>query len=108
MKAKSSKLVSLCFAFAVGISLLSVAACSRQIALSEAGPAPPAGEATFVGRNHFVIYGLGQTARFNAGEICGGAEKVAAIDTQETFLDGVLGSLTLGLYAPRTYRVHCK
>ncbi|MDQ6961439.1 MAG: Bor family protein [Mariprofundaceae bacterium] len=55
----------------------------------------------------FFISGLGQEKQFNAATICGGADKVAKVEVELTFLDGFLGGLTLGIYTPRTARVYC-
>ena len=55
----------------------------------------------------FFISGIGQTQTMNAAEICGGAEKVAKVETQLSFWDGLLGGLTYGIYTPRQAMVYC-
>lgn len=55
----------------------------------------------------FFIAGIGQTQKMDAAAICGGASKVAAVESQTTFLDGVMGMLTWGIYTPRDARVYC-
>jgi len=38
---------------------------------------------------------------------CGGATP-SQFQAQTTFVDGLLGVITLGIYAPRSYRVWCR
>ena len=57
---------------------------------------------------HFFVWGIGQSKTIDAARICGGADKVARVETQETFVNVLLTSLTSGLYEPRQARVFCK
>ncbi len=81
----------------------SLSACSKQT-FTINGQYGMKGEDTV---SHFFIYGLGQDDEINAAAICGGANKVARVEAQQTFLNGLLGTLTYGLYSPRQYRVYC-
>ena len=36
----------------------------------------------------------------DAAKICGGAENVVKTETQQTFVNGLLGFITLGIYTP--------
>ena len=59
-------------------------------------------------RNHhpsFFVSGIGQTV--DAAKICGGAENVVKTETQQTFVNGLLGFITLGIYTPLEARVYC-
>jgi hypothetical protein len=56
---------------------------------------------------HFFISGLGQEKDMDAAQICGGADKVAMVQSHLTFLDGFLGTVTFGIYTPRSARVYC-
>ena len=38
---------------------------------------------------------------------CGGAENVIKTETQQTFVNGLLGFITLGIYTPLEARVYC-
>ena len=38
-------------------------------------------------------------------QICGGAENVVKTETQQTFVNGLLGFITLGIYTPLEARV---
>lgn len=55
----------------------------------------------------FFVSGLGQTQEMDAAEICGGADKVAKVESHLNFIDGFLGALTYGIYTPRTAKVYC-
>ncbi|USH04136.1 Bor family protein [Grimontia kaedaensis] len=56
----------------------------------------------------FFVSGIGQKKTVDAASVCGGAENVAKVEVQQTFLDGVLGFVTFGIYTPRDARVFCK
>jgi hypothetical protein len=56
----------------------------------------------------FFVSGIGQSKTINAAQICGGADRIAKVESQQTFLDGVLGMVTFGIYTPRDSRVFCK
>ena len=43
----------------------------------------------------------------DAAKICGGAENVVKQETQQTFVNGLLGFITLGIYTPLEARVYC-
>lgn len=57
--------------------------------------------------HHFFIHGLGQEKTVDAARICGGADKIVRTETQHTFMNGLMGFLTLGIYTPREARVYC-
>ena len=43
----------------------------------------------------------------DAAKICGGAENVVKTETQQTFVNGLLGFITLSIYTPLEARVYC-
>ena len=55
-------------------------------------------------RNHHPSFssvsGIGQKKTVSAAKICGGAENVVKTETQQTFVNGLLGFITLGIYTP--------
>ena len=55
----------------------------------------------------FFIYGMFQDDRIDAAGICGGADKVATVEAQLTFVNALLGAVSGGVYTPRQYRVYC-
>ncbi|MBY5990973.1 Bor family protein [Ferrimonas balearica] len=56
---------------------------------------------------HFFLWGLAGEERVNVTEVCG-ERTVAQMQSQQTFLDGVLGVVTLGIYAPHSVKVWCE
>ena len=55
--------------------------------------------------HHFFVSGIGQKKTVDAAKICGGAENVKT-ETQQTFVNGLLGFITLGIYTPLEARVY--
>ena len=53
----------------------------------------------------FFCSGIGQKKTVDAAKICGGAENVVKTETQQTFVNGLLGFITLGIYTPLEARV---
>ena len=47
--------------------------------------------------HHFFVSGIGQKKTVDAAKICGGAENVVKTETQQAFVNGLLGFITLGL-----------
>ncbi len=93
--------------YKLSIGLLFVAVttgCSTQsfIVNDQAGPTP-----TKEIMQPFFISGLGQTQEVDAAEVCNGAENVAKVETHMSFLDGLLGTLSSGVYTPRQATVYC-
>ena len=56
----------------------------------------------------FFVYGIGQEQTLNASTICGGSDKIIKVQTETTFLNGLLAALSYNIYAPRQVRVYCK
>ena len=50
---------------------------------------------------------FGQKKTVDAAKICGSAENVVKTETQQTFVNGLLGFITLGIYTPLEARVYC-
>ena len=57
--------------------------------------------------HHFFVSQIGQKKTVDAAKICGGAENVVKTETQQTFVNGLLGFITLGIYTPLEARVYC-
>ena len=58
--------------------------------------------------HHFFVSGIGQKKTVDAAKICGGAENVVKkTETQQTFVNGLLGFITLRIYTPLEARVYC-
>jgi hypothetical protein len=55
---------------------------------------------------NFFWWGLAGTAEINVGQVCGG-RSASRINTQHTFVNALLGVVTLGIYVPRTAFITC-
>ena len=61
------------------------------------------GSSSTKGNHHpsFLLFlELGKKKTVDAAKICGGAENVVKTETQQTFVNGLLGFITLGIYTP--------
>ncbi|MCD9495589.1 Bor family protein [Photobacterium carnosum] len=56
----------------------------------------------------FFVSGIGQHKTVDAAKLCGGADNVAKVEVQQTFVNGLLSVVTFGVYTPRQARVFCK
>ena len=57
--------------------------------------------------HHFFVSELGRRKTVDAAKICGGAENAVKTETQQTFVNGLFGFITLGIYTPLEARVYC-
>ena len=57
--------------------------------------------------HHFFVSGIRQKKTVDAAKICGGAENVVKTETQQTFVNGLLGFITLGICSPLEACVYC-
>ena len=55
----------------------------------------------------FFVSGLGQTQELNAAVVCGGTDKVAKVESHMSFVNGLLGVASFGIYTPRQAKVYC-
>lgn len=65
-------------------------------------PTPP----DYMESQSFFLWGLVGEARINVASICGD-RNVKQMQSQATFLDGLLRTITGGIYSPRTAFVWC-
>jgi hypothetical protein len=85
------------------ILVATLAACSTQTAYIN-------GQTGKLGKEDmqtFFVSGLGQTQTIDAAAVCGGANKVVKVERQTSFLNGLLGMLTSGIYTPYDAKVYC-
>ena len=64
------------------------------------------GSSSTKGNHHPSFLELGRRKTVDAAKICG-AENVVKTETQQTFVNGLLGFITLGIYTPLEVRVYC-
>ena len=85
---------------------LMTAGCAQQTFTVQNKPAAVAPKETIT--HHFFVSGIKGVAKtVDAAKICGGAENVVKTETQQTFVNGLLGFITLGIYTPLEARVYC-
>ena len=83
-----------------------ITGCAQQTLTVQNKPAAVAPKETIT--HHFFVSGIGQKKTVDAAKICGGAENVVKkTETQQTFVNGLLGFITLGIYTPLEARVYC-
>lgn len=101
---------------------LFVSACSKQTIVLDGNskemtrndvffseePFDPNMDASKKDTNNFFIWGIAQGKAINPAKTCGSVGRVAKIETQQTFLNGLLSAITFGIYSPRDVRVYCK
>ncbi|CAK7338287.1 unnamed protein product [Dovyalis caffra] len=87
---------------ATALALL-ITGCAQQTFTVQNKPAAVAPKETIT--HHFFVSGIGQKKTVDAAKICGGAENVVKTETQQTFVNGLLGFITLGIYTPLEARV---
>ena len=78
--------------------ILLITGCAQQTFTVQNKPAAVAPKETIT--HHFFVSGIGQKKTVDAAKICGGAENVVKTETQQTFVNGLLGFITLGIYTP--------
>ena len=88
---------------ATALALL-ITGCAQQTFTVQNKPAAVAPKETIT--HHFTVSGIGQKKTVG-DKICGGAENVVKTETQQTFVNGLLGFITLGIYTPLEARVYC-
>ena len=88
----------------IALALLLLSGCANQ-SFNMSGTAT--NNATQDKSQHFFVNGIGQKKAVNAAEVCGGADKVASVEVQQTFVNGFFSVITMGIYTPRSARVYC-
>ena len=63
-------------------------------------------EPTYEERKTFFFWGLVGEHRVDVQSICSG-KKPVQMQSQQTFTDGFLGIITLGIYSPHSVKVWC-
>ncbi len=105
------------------IFLIVLTGCQKQIFLyKDANKFNGNIDVSLSDTHHFVFYGIAQERIIDAPKICGGKDKVIAVETlfgSRDFLFGYLISLpfymalpfigpSIGGYMPRSYKVYCE
>ncbi len=98
MKLRAITFVVLSFIF-VGCQSVTISPDGRSSKVTT----PP----TYSKSEHFFLVGLIGKSNIDVNQVCGG-RKVVQMQSQQTFVDGLLGIITLGIYAPHTAKVWCE
>jgi Bor protein len=83
-------------------ALLLTTACYHQVVQTGATPGAQVVERPWTAT---WLFGLVPATEISTAAECPGG--VAVIETQQTFLNGLVGALTLGIYTPQTVRITC-
>lgn len=79
--------------------------CATQTGLiKKTAPTTP----TYTESQKFFVSGIGQEKTVDAAKICGGADKVAKVQSKLEPKDLFFGIITLGIYTPHTAKVYCQ
>src|SRR3954468_5461074 len=81
---------------------LLVSACFHQIVQTGRTPGPTVVEKPWVST---WIFGLVAAQPIDVRQQC--PNGVATVDTQESFANGLVGALTLGIYTPQSVKITC-
>ena len=81
---------------AITLALL-ITGCAQQTFTVQNKPAAVAPKETIT--HHFFVSGIGQKKTVDAAKICGN-EIFVKTETQQTFVNGLLGFITLSIYTP--------
>lgn len=81
---------------------LATAACYHQVVTTGRPAGTPVIEKPWTST---FLFGLVPASEINTAAKCPGG--VATVETQQTFVNGVVGVLTLGIYTPVSVRITC-
>lgn len=104
MSYKLKRISSLTLSLAFVLTVLSACAVQR-FHLAEGYE-----RANFVDERYqaFFLSGIGQSDALYAKQVCGGGDKILAVEFQQSFGNSLVAGLTNGLFTPRTGIVYCK
>ena len=90
---------------ATALALL-ITGCAQQTFTVQNKPAAVAPKETIT--HHFFVSGIGQKKKLSMQPKFVAAQKMLVkTETQQTFVNGLLGFITLGIYTPLEARVYC-
>ena len=89
---------------ATALALL-VTGCAQQTFTVQNKPAAVAPKETIT--HHFFVSGIGQKKAVDAAKFVAAQKIIVKTETQQTFVNGLLGFITLGIYTPLEAIVYC-
>ena len=91
--------------FCILLSCMMLASCST-VTVKPKGTKKYSSEPTYKKRFNHLLWGLVGGGTVNVREACNGGYP-KQMQTQRTFVDGLLAFVTAGIYFPRTAKVWC-
>ena len=89
----------------LSVFLVGISACST-VTIKPEGQNKLVTKPTYLESKPFYLWGLAGEHRVNVLDICSQSEPLQ-MQSQQTFSDGLLTFITLGIYAPHTVKVWC-
>lgn len=88
------------------VALVVVATGCYSVTARPNGGAKDTSNPTFEQRQDFYFWGLKGESHIDTKAVCG-RKQAAQMQSQATFMDGLLTVVTLGIYSPESARVWC-
>jgi hypothetical protein len=89
----------------IALMLALTSACTT-VTIRDQGTVKISSSPDYSTMNHFFFWGLVGHSYVNVSQVCGGKPPVQ-MQTEQTFVDGLLTLITLGIYNPRSASVWC-
>lgn len=89
----------------LGMLLITLSGCS-SVTITPGGKNQLANEPSYEESKPFYFWGLAGEHHIDVLKICSNNEPLQ-MQSQQTFVDGLLGVFTLGIYSPHTAKVWC-
>lgn len=89
----------------LSVLLISISACST-VTIKPEGQSKLVNKPTYVDSKPFYLWGLAGEHHVDVLKVCNNNEPLQ-MQSQQTFSDGLLALLTLGIYSPHTAKVWC-
>ena len=89
---------------ATALALL-ITGCAQQTFTVQNKPTAVAPKKTIT--HHFFVSGIGRRKLSMQPKFVAAQKNVVKTETQQTFVNGLLGFITLGIYTPLEARVYC-
>lgn len=87
------------------VAVLALSSCATQQGLVNGNAH---GGATHSQWSHFFFFGLGPDDDIDAARICGGADKVQAVEAYLSFGNIIAAIFSGSIWQPRTTNIYCK
>jgi len=91
---------------AVGLTAIFLMACAT-VTIRPGGGEKDTRDPTYSKTETFFFWGLVGENHVNVKAVCGD-KAVKQMQSQNTFVNGLLGAITLGIYAPRSVNIWCE